>query len=155
MKARIIAILTVLAIVCTLCWWLRHSGYQQGYKVAITKAEQQTQKQQRDAIQKERELNAQLQTKLEEIEYEKQKTIVANQSMRTELSRLQQYISQNTGILSAASSSTSQSESNDAARGWALFGACAKEYAAMAEVADNQRDALAQWQAYGEIVNGD
>ena len=39
-----------------------------------------------------------------------------------------------------------------AARGWQLFGNCAKEYAGLAEIADTQRNDLAEWQAYGRVV---
>ena len=41
----------------------------------------------------------------------------------------------------------------NAAQGWVLLGECGKRYAAMAEIADGQRDDLARWQAWGEVVS--
>lgn len=152
MKTRIIV--TAIVLVCFGVFGLcaHYVGYQQGHKAATAETEQRIQKQRINALLKAHELNAQLQTKLEEIEHEKQQTIIANQSMRTELDRLQQRISKNTSSLSASAASTGESESHEAARSWLLLGNCAKEYAKMTEIADQQRDALAQWQAYGEVA---
>ena len=46
------------------------------------------------------------------------------------------------------------SDGKTADNGWVLFGKCAAEYAGMAEVADEQRNDLAEWQAYGRVVEG-
>ena len=73
-----------------------------------------------------------------------------------ELGRLQQYAENQRGRtnLPATAEAAAASDGKTAANGWALFGKCAAEYAGMAEVADEQRNDLAEWQAFGRVVEG-
>ena len=154
---KISTALAIALIAVTCFWWsawvIRYEvGYNKGKTETLAKVEKAALQQQAESKAIEDKANNDLKAKLEKIEHEKQQTVAANQSMRSELERLQEYI--NARKLPTGSSSAGKSESDAIARGWALFGQCAKEYAGMAEVADSQRDSLAQWKAYGEVVEG-
>lgn len=77
-----------------------------------------------------------------------------NADLRVELNRLREYAARKSGRrnLPTTTPSASASDGEEAAKGWQLFGKCASEYAGMAEVADQQRNDLAEWQAYGQTV---
>lgn len=82
------------------------------------------------------------------------KTVI--NSLRSELDRVQQYARNQGGRRNLpATDSTAGASDESVAKGWALFGKCTAEYAGMAEVADQQRNDLAEWQAYGRIVSGE
>ena len=94
--------------------------------------------------------------RLQTIEQEKQNAQNANLALRRELDRLQQRIAAKTnqsGSVKNVSQTARPSADADAAQGWVLLGECGKRYAAMAEIADGQRDKLAEWQAWGEAVD--
>ena len=120
---------------------------------AITEAHK---KQVAEVLEKERQATAALAAEQAKIERERQyaKTTIA--SMRGELGRLQQYAENQRRRTNLPKAATTTSTLNDEAlaRGWALFGKCAIEYAGVAEVADEQRNDLAEWQAYGRVVEG-
>lgn len=93
--------------------------------------------------------------KLQTIEQEKQDAQNANHALRRELDRLQQRIAAKTNQSGSVKNlpQTAQSSADaNAAQGWVLLGECGKRYAAMAEIADGQRDKLAEWQAWGGVV---
>ncbi len=95
--------------------------------------------------------------KLQSIEQEKQDAQNANLALRRELDRLQQRVAAQTnqgGSVKNLPQAARASADADAAQGWVLLGECGKRYAAMAEIADTQRDKLAEWQAWGEVVDG-
>ena len=95
--------------------------------------------------------------KLQTIEQEKQDAQNANLALRRELDRLQQRIAAKTnqgGSVKNLPQTARPSADANAAQGWVLLGECGKRYAAMAEIADGQRDDLARWQAWGEAVDG-
>ena len=95
--------------------------------------------------------------RLQTIEQEKQDAQNANLALRRELDRLQQRIAAKTnqgGSVKNLPQTARPSADANAAQGWVLLGECGKRYAAMAEIADGQRDKLAQWQAWGEAVDG-
>ncbi len=94
--------------------------------------------------------------KLQTIEQEKQNAQTANANLRRELDRLQQRVAkanQGASVKNLPETARPSADAN-AAQGWVLLGECGKHYAAMAEIADGQRDDLARWQAWGEAVDG-
>ena len=95
--------------------------------------------------------------KLQTIEQEKQNAQTANATLRRELDRLQQRVAAKTNqgrsVKNLPQTARPSADAN-AAQGWVLLGECSKRYAAMAEIADTQRDKLAEWQAWGEAVDG-
>lgn len=155
-----IVLALVIAVVCT-AWRIdRASQYRDG-KAAATAHISATLsevhgKQAVAVLEQERQSAAALSAELAKIEKERQhaKTIIAG--LRGELGRLQQYAENQRGRtnLPATAEAAAASDGKTAANGWALFGKCAAEYAGMAEVADEQRNDLAEWQAYGRVVEG-
>lgn len=89
-----------------------------------------------------------------ELEKEKQDAEKINADLRVELNRLREYAARKSGRrnLPATTPSASASDGEEAAKGWQLLGECAVKYAGMAEVADSQRNELAEWQAYGQTI---
>ncbi|UOO81112.1 hypothetical protein LVJ83_09000 [Uruburuella testudinis] len=108
-------------------------------------------------MQQERAATAKLAAEQTKIEKERQhaKTVIAD--LRSELGRLQQYAENQSSRanLPATAAIAGTPDGEAVARGWALFGKCAAEYAGMAEIADEQRNDLAEWQAYGRVMKGD
>ena len=95
--------------------------------------------------------------KLQTIEQEKQNAQTANANLRRELDRLQQRITQQSrqgaSVKNVSKTPRPPADAN-AAQGWVLLGECGKRYAGLAAIADEQRDDLARWQAWGEVVDG-
>ncbi|KLT73241.1 hypothetical protein PL75_03135 [Neisseria arctica] len=134
----------------------RATQYRQGHADATAMMQATADKQARQAaeaaIAKERAAADALAEKQKEIEYEKRQTAAAVSALDVERKRVQQYATRRADSLSQAAGTARTSDDDGAARGWQLFGACAAEYGDMAKVADTQRDALAEWQAYGSAV---
>lgn len=155
-----IVLALVIAVVCT-AWRIdRASQYRDG-KAAATAHISATLsevhgKQAVAVLEQERQAAAALSAEQAKIEKERQhaKTVIAG--LRGELGRLQQYAENQRGRtnLPATAEAAAASDGKTAANGWALFGKCAAEYAGMAEVADEQRNDLAEWQAYGRVIQG-
>lgn len=95
--------------------------------------------------------------KLQTIEQEKQDAQNANLALRRELDRLQQRVAaqtnQGASVKNLPQTARPSADAN-AAQGWVLLGECGKRYAGLAAIADEQRDDLARWQAWGEVVDG-
>lgn len=94
--------------------------------------------------------------RLQTIEQEKQDAQNANLALRRELDRLQQRIAAKTnqgGSVKNLPQTARPSADANAAQGWVLLGECSKRYAGLAAIADEQRDDLARWQAWGEVVD--
>ena len=113
-------------------------------------------KQVAEVLEKERQATAALAAEQAKIEKERQHAKTTIAGMRGELGRLQQYAENQRRRTNLSKAATTTGPLNDEAlaRGWALFGKCAIEYAGVAEVADEQRNDLAEWQAYGRVVEG-
>ena len=111
-------------------------------------------KQVAEVLEKERQATAALLAEQAKIERERQyaKTTIAG--MRGKLGRLQQYAENQRRRTNLPKAATTTGTLNDEAlaRCWALFGKCAIEYAGVAEVADEQRNDLAEWQAFGRVA---
>ena len=101
----------------------------------------------------ERKSQEALANKQKEVEDEKRNTEMAIASADTELGRLQNTLASLKRKLSTPTQTTSPSDTA-LTQSWTLLGECAKEYKEMGQVADRQRDQLAQWRAYGETVEG-
>lgn len=132
-----------------------------GYNEAKSRYEQQALKAENARVNAVRQTEQQAaqtySAKLQTIEQEKQDAQNANLALRRELDRLQQCIAAKTnqgGSVKNLPQTARPSADANAAQGWVLLGECGKRYAAMAEIADTQRDKLAQWQAWGEAVDG-
>lgn len=88
-----------------------------------------------------------------EVEKERENAKIAVDNLRGELERVRAYVAARSRSLPQATGSSGAVD-EAATRGWQLFGHCAKEYAGLAEIADTQRNDLAEWQAYGRVVAG-
>lgn len=154
--------LVVVVCACLLGFWRldRASQYREGKAAAtahISAALAEVHGKQAVAVlEQERQAAAALSAEQAKIEKERQhaKTVIAG--LRGELGRLQQYAENQRGRtnLPATAEAAAASDGKTAANGWALFGKCAAEYAGMAEVADEQRNDLAEWQAFGRVIQG-
>lgn len=132
-----------------------------GYNEAKSRYEQQALKAENariNAVRQTEQQAAQIYAaKLQTIEQEKQDAKNANLTLRRELDRLQQRVAAQAnqgGSVKNLPQTARPSADANAAQGWVLLGECGKRYAAMAEIADRQRDKLAEWQAWGEAVDG-
>ena len=106
-------------------------------------------------IVRERQAAAALAAAQARMEEERQDAQTAMDNLRAELGRVRQYAArQSSRAHLPAASGTAAAPDEASARGWQLFGHCTAEYAAVAEVADRQRNDLAEWQAYGRVVAG-
>ena len=155
-----IAIAALIAVLCV-AWRIdRASQYREGKAAAtahISAALAEVHGKQAVAVlEQERQAAAALSAEQAKIEKERQhaKTVIAG--LRGELGRLQQYAESQRGRanLPTTPATTGTPDDEALARGWVLFGKCAAEYAGMAEVADEQRNDLAEWQAFGRVVEG-
>ena len=153
-----IAIAALIAVLCV-AWRIdRASQYRDGKAAAtahISAALAEVHGKQAVAVlEQERQAAAALSAEQAKIEKERQhaKTVIAG--LRGELGRVQQYAENQRSRTNLPKAATTTGTLNDEAlaRGWALFGKCAAEYAGMAEVADEQRNDLAEWQAYGRVA---
>ena len=103
------------------------------------------------ALEIERKSQEALAQKQKELENEKRNTEMAITSADHELGRLHNTLA---NLKHKLSTTTQTPSPSDAAltQSWTLLGDCAKEYQQMGQVADQQRDKLAEWQGYGETI---
>ena len=106
-------------------------------------------------LERERRAAADLAAAQAEIEKERTHAETIITGLRGELGRVQQYAAGQGGRRNLpATAETAGAPDEAAAAGWQLFGRCAERYAGVAEIADRQRNDLAEWQAYGQVVVG-
>lgn len=129
--------------------WLYYLGYNTATQELTLKFQTEQMKQVQTAKQKEAAATQKMQAALVQLEKEKENAKESTLALRSELNRLQQYATRNSRSKVAA---TTTSDGEATAKGWQLFGNCAKEYAELAEVADEQNADLHAWQAYGRTV---
>lgn len=152
--------IAVLIVAALLAWfWFdgNQSAYQRGHNDATAKISleiaENTRKQTESALKQERSQAADFAEKQAKLEKEKQYAETTINNLRRELNRVQQY-AYNQGRRQRLPAADKASGASDEAfaKGWELFGKCTHEYAGMAEIADKQRNDLAEWQAYGEVI---
>ena len=148
------------AMLMTACHVQKQRGYAKGYAAAQAKFEAMALSAENARVQAVRQTEqktaASYAAKLQTIEQEKQDAQIAVHHLRDELSRVQRRVATTTnqGASAANLPQAARASANaNAAQGWVLLGECGKHYAAMAEIADKQRDDLAAWQAYGATVD--
>ena len=150
-----LAIAALLAAVVGGEYWYGEQRYQVGYRAAETKLKQQQTealaKQTSAVLEKERQAQVELAAAQAEVEKERENAKIAVDNLRGELERVRAYAAARSRSLPQATGSAVAVD-EAVARGWQLFGSCAKEYAGLAEIADTQRNDLAEWQAYGRVV---
>ena len=150
-----LAIAALLAAVVGGEYWYGEQRYSAGHRAAETKLKQQQTealaKQTGAVLEKERQAQAALTAAQAEVEKERENAKIAVDNLRGELERVRAYAAARSRSLPQAAD-TAGAVDEAAARGWQLFGSCAKEYAGLAEIADTQRNDLAEWQAYGRVV---
>ena len=129
-----------------------HQQYKAGYKAAEAVQAEAVRKQTEAVLQQERRAAAALAAAQVEIEKERENAKIAIDDLRGELGRVRRLADTRRRALSEASGSAGASDGQDAAAGWELFGQCAERLSGLAEVADGQRNDLAEWQTYGKVV---
>ncbi|WP_434779331.1 DUF2514 family protein [Neisseria sp. Ec49-e6-T10] len=105
-----------------------------------------------DARKKEQDAIDKLAQKQKELIYEKENTKLAVSNADNELNRLRQTIA---NLKHQQSTTTTiSSTSNEAiTKSWDVLQQCAERYAEMGKIADEQRDELAEWQVYGQVID--
>lgn len=130
-------------------YWLGVTHERDAWTVKVAKAEAA---QKEKVLTIERQAASNLATKQKELNDEKQKTVLAVSGANSELDGLRQTITNLKRKLPTTTSGTSPT--NEAlARSWDALESCSKEYTTVAKVADEQRDELAEWQAYGQVID--
>lgn len=157
-KWKLILVLVVFAI-CISAWQAdRKAEYRRGRDEMAAEISAKLKdsfiEQAKQSREKEKKTAAAFVARQVELEKEKQDAEKINADMRVELNRLRDYSARKSGRrnMPTTTPSASASDGEEAAKGWQLFGKCASEYAGMAEVADQQRNDLAEWQAYGQTI---
>ena len=153
--------LVVFAVLVSGCLMYGRQEYRRGHQAATAYYEKQALAAENARInavrQTEQKAAQDYAARLQTIEQEKQDAQNANATLRRELDRLQQRVAAQAnqgGSVKNLPQTARASAHQNAAQGWVLLGECGKRYAAMAEIADGQRDKFAEWQAWGEAVDG-
>lgn len=155
-------LLAVIFIIAAVVGWRldRAVQYQRGYANAVEKIRLENARLQANqaiaVLEKERRQAIELADVQAAVEKDRQHAQNIINNLRGELGCVQQYAARQgrSGNLPATAEAAGASD-DDASRGWSLFGRCAERYAGMAEVADQQRNDLAEWQAYSRVVSGE
>ena len=150
-----LALAALLAALIGGVWGYGRARYNEGWQAAETQLHaRQTEalaKRTAETLAKERHQAAELAAAQAEIEKERENAKTAVNHLRGELDRVRAYAAARSRTVSATAPTPGTAD-EAAAKGWQLFGRCAAEYAGMAEIADNQRNDLAEWQAYARVA---
>ena len=109
-------------------------------------------KQTQATLEKERQAQAQLAQAQAQIEQERENAKTTITALRTERDRLREYADTRRRAVSQTSTAAGASDGAEAARGWQLFSHCSERLSGLAEVTDGYRNDLAEWQAYGKVM---
>ena len=152
-----LAIAALLAAVIGGEYWYGEQRYSAGYRAAETKLKQQQTealaKQTGAVLEKERQVQAELAAAQAEVEKERENAKIAVDNLRGELERVRAYAAARSRSL-PQTAGTAGTADEAAARGWQLFSQCSERLSRLAEVTDGYRNDLAEWQAYGRIMEG-
>ena len=130
--------------------------YNAGFQAATAKLKAEQEKAAREqaeaVLAKERRQQAQLAAAQSEIEKEREHAKTTITALRTERDRLREYADIRRRAVSQTATAAGASDGAEAARGWQLFSHCSERLSGLAEVTDGYRNDLAEWQAYGKVM---
>ncbi len=149
---QVVAFFIALSLIIGCIWYFGHLKYQNG--VQDTEAAYQQQVNELNEVQRsiEREAQNQVNKVMEKAANDREQTQSIIDSVSADNDRLRQRTENLASQLRQNASTTATLDGEAAAAGWTLFGSCTKRYEAMGAIADKQRDDLAEWKGYGEMV---
>lgn len=153
-----IAIFLVVMSMYTVWYLDRQAQFREGKQVATQEltAKLQTEREihERHIQQINANANARIRNMQAQVERERHETQRSIGRMRSELDSLRGYAQRQIYTIENpdGTSTTVRLDGKTAARGWQLFQQCATRYARVAEIADRQRDDLAEWKGYGSAI---
>lgn len=130
------------------------AGKRAGELKVQTEVAEAVKQQTQATLEKERQAQAQLAQAQAQIEQERENAKTTITALRTERDRLREYADTRRRAVSQTDPAAGASDGAEAARGWQLFSHCAERLSGLAEVTDGYRNDLAEWQAYGRIMEG-
>ena len=149
---RLLAFVTLITLAVALSYQAGAERVQSRWNTEKLIQTQEIARQKDRVITIERQATEAILQKQKELENEKERTKIAVAGADTELNRLRNTINTLKLKLPNPTGNTSSSE-KALTKSWEALGSCASEYTEMGKVADEQRDELAQWQAYGQTVD--
>lgn len=130
------------------------AGKRDGETKVRTEVAEAVKQQTQTTLEKERQAQAQLAQAQAQIEQERENAKTTITALRTERDRLREYADIRRRAVSQTTTAAGASDGAEAARGWQLFSHCSERLSGLAEVTDGYRNDLAEWQAYGRIMEG-
>lgn len=128
------------------------AGKRAGELKVQTEVAEAVKQQTQATLEKERQAQAQLAQAQAQIEQERENAKTTITALRTERDRLREYADTRRRAVSQATTAAGASDGAEAARGWQLFSHCSERLSGLAEVTDGYRNDLAEWQAYGKVM---
>lgn len=128
------------------------AGKRAGELKVQTEVAEAVKQQTQATLEKERQAQAQLAQAQAQIEQERENAKTTITALRTERDRLREYADTRRRAVSQTATAAGASDGAEAARGWQLFSHCSERLSGLAEVTDGYRNDLAEWQAYGKVM---
>lgn len=128
------------------------AGKRAGELKVQTEVAEAVKQQTQATLEKERQAQAQLAQAQAQIEQERENAKTTITALRTERDRLREYADTRRRAVSQTTAAAGTSDGAEAARGWQLFSHCSERLSGLAEVTDGYRNDLAEWQAYGKVM---